>query len=227
MDYNLESSLPGLFVLGEANFSDHGANRLGASALMQGLADGYFIIPYSLGNFLASHAPPDFKESSFKQAEEETKEHLEKLLKLKGSQTVDQIHKKLGKIVWEHVGMVREKEGLLKAQKEIRSLREEFWTDAFLPGTASYKNQELEKAGRVADFLELGELMARDALEREESCGCHFRTEYQTPENEALRNDKEFSHVSAWEIDNSKNNWTLNKENLEFEMIKPTERNYK
>ena len=227
VDYNLQSSISGLFVLGEANFSDHGANRLGASALMQGLADGYFIIPYSLGSFLAQNSIPEFKESSFKQAIDETKEHLEKLLSLKGSQTVDQIHKKLGKVVWENVGMVREKESLIKAKKEIQSLREEFWTDSFVPGESSYKNQELEKAGRVADFLELGELMAQDALTREESCGCHFRTEYQTPENEALRNDKEFSHVSAWEKDSSKTSWTLHKENLEFEMIKPTERNYK
>lgn len=227
VDYNLESSLQGLFVLGEANFSDHGANRLGASALMQGLADGYFIIPYSLGNFLAQNDPPDFKESAFKQATEETKEYVEKLLKLKGSQTVDQIHKRLGKILWEHVGMIREKKGLIKAQKEIRSLRKEFWADAFIPGESSYKNQELEKAGRVADFLELGELMAQDALLREESCGCHFRLEHQTPEHEALRNDKDFSHVSAWQKDISKTGWILHKEKLEFEMIKPTERNYK
>ena len=227
VDYNLQSSISGLFVLGEANFSDHGANRLGASALMQGLADGYFIIPYSLGNFLAQNSIPEFKESSFNQAIDETKEHLEKLLNLKGSQTVDQIHKKLGSIVWENIGMVREKESLIKAKKEIQSLREEFWADSFVPGESSYKNQELEKAGRIADFLELGELMAQDALTREESCGCHFRTEHQTPENEALRNDKEFSHVSAWEKDSSKLSWTLHKENLEFEMIKPTERNYK
>ena len=228
VDYNLQSSLPGLFVLGEANFSDHGANRLGASALMQGLADGYFVIPYSLGHFLAQNPDSDFKESLFKQAEEETKEQLNKLLSLKGSQTVDQIHKKLGNIAWESIGMVRERKKLIKAQEEIRSLRQEFWSTAFVPGESNYKNQELEKAGRVADFLELGELMAQDALEREESCGCHFRTEYQTSENEALRNDKDFSHVSAWEKkDSSKPGWTLHKENLEFEMIKPTERNYK
>ena len=228
VDYNLQSSLPGLFVLGEANFSDHGANRLGASALMQGLADGYFVIPYSLGHFLAQNPDSDFKESLFKQAEEETKEQLNKLLSLKGSQTVDQIHKKLGTIAWESIGMVRERKKLIKAQEEIRSLRQEFWSTAFVPGESNYKNQELEKAGRVADFLELGELMAQDALEREESCGCHFRTEYQTSESEALRNDKDFSHVSAWEKkDSSKPGWTLHKENLEFEMIKPTERNYK
>ena len=228
VDYNLQSSLEGLFVLGEANFSDHGANRLGASALMQGLADGYFIIPYSLGNFLAQKSQPDFKKALFKEILDETRENTDRLLKLKGSQTVDQIHKKLGKIVWEDVGMIREKEALLKAQKEISSLREEFWAEAFVPGDCSYKNQELEKAGRVADFLELGELMAKDALAREESCGCHFRTEYQTPENEAMRNDKEFSHVSAWERESSsKPTWTLHKEHLDFEVIKPTERNYK
>ncbi|MBC6415000.1 MAG: fumarate reductase/succinate dehydrogenase flavoprotein subunit [Bdellovibrionales bacterium] len=227
VDYNLQSSIQGLFVLGEANFSDHGANRLGASALMQGLADGYFIIPYSLGNFLAQNPDSDFKESLFKQAEEESKENLQNLLSLKGSQTVDQIHKKLGKILWEHVGMIRDKEGLMKAEKKIKTLREEFWKEAFVPGEAFIKNQELEKAGRVADFLELGELMVQDALTREESCGCHFRTEYQTPEKEALRNDKDFSHVSAWEKKSSKENWILHKETLKFENVKLTERNYK
>ena len=227
VDYNLQSSIQGLFVLGEANFSDHGANRLGASALMQGLADGYFIIPYSLGNFLAQNPDPDFKTAVFKQAEEETHENIQKLLKLKGSQPVDQIHKKLGKIVWEHVGMIREKEGLIKAKNEIADLREEFWSAALVPGSASNKNQELEKAGRVADFLELGELMAQDALTREESCGCHFRKEYQTPENEALRNDQDFAHVSAWELQDSKSSWTLHKEALDFKEVKPIERNYK
>ena len=227
VDYNLESSIKGLFVLGEANFSDHGSNRLGASALMQGLADGYFIIPYSLGNFLASEGKNDFKESTFKQAEEETKEQQQKLLNLKGSQTVDQIHKKLGKILWESVGMIRNKENLIKAKKQIHKLREEFWSTAYVSGEHNYKNQELEKAGRVADFLELGELMAKDALEREESCGCHFREEYQTKDNEAQRNDKDFCHVSAWEINNSDMSWTLHKEQLKFEEIKLSERNYK
>ena len=197
VDYNLESTIKGLFVLGEANFSDHGANRLGASALMQGLADGYFIIPYSLGNFLATHSENAFKQETFKQAEEETKQQQDKLLNLKGSQTVDQIHKKLGHILWEYVGMVRNKESLIKAQKDIQELRKEFWTDTLVPGETNDKNQELEKAGRVADFLELGELMAKDALNREESCGCHFRTEYQTKDNEAQRNDKDFCHVSG------------------------------
>ncbi|MCZ0933199.1 MAG: fumarate reductase/succinate dehydrogenase flavoprotein subunit [Oligoflexia bacterium] len=227
VDYNLESSVKGLFVLGEANFSDHGANRLGASALMQGLADGYFIIPYSLGHFLATQPKNDFKTTVFKQAEEETKDYQQKLLNLKGSQTVDQIHKKLGKILWEYVGMVKDREGLVKAQKQIRKLREEFWAEAFVSGESNYKNQELEKAGRVADFLELGELMAKDALNREESCGCHFRAEYQTPDNEAQRNDKDFCHVSAWEIDKSDMSWSLHKEQLAFEEIKLSERNYK
>ena len=227
VDYNLESAIKGLFVLGEANFSDHGANRLGASALMQGLADGYFIIPYSLGNFLATHSKNDFEDTTFKQAEEETREHLQKLLKLKGSQTVDQIHKKLGKILWEYVGMIRDKQGLIKAQEHIQKLREEFWATAFVSGEPNYKNQELEKAGRVADFLELGELMAKDALNREESCGCHFRAEYQTKDNEAQRNDKKFCHVSAWEIDSSQISWNLHTEQLLFENIKLSERNYK
>ena len=227
VDYNLESSIKGLFVLGEANFSDHGANRLGASALMQGLADGYFIIPYSLGNFLSDKGGNDFKESLFKQAEEETKDYQQKLLNLKGSQTVDQIHKKLGKILWDYVGMIRNKEGLMKAQKQIHKLREEFWATACVSGEANDKNQELEKAGRAADFLELGELMAKDALDREESCGCHFREEHQTKDNEAQRNDKDFCHVSAWELNESNMSWTLHKEQLKFEELKLSKRNYK
>ena len=230
VDYNLQSSLPGLFVLGEANFSDHGANRLGASALMQGLADGYFIIPYSLGNFLAQNSGTSFKEEAFREAEEETKENLQKLLKLKGSQTVDQIHKKLGQLLWEDVGMIRSKEGLLKVQESIRSLRQEFWTEALVSGESNYKNQELEKAGRVADFLELGELMAIDALVREESCGCHFRVEYQTRDQEAQRNDKDFAHVSAWQLDRAsdfKIKWKEHREKLSFEKIKLSQRNYK
>ena len=174
VDYNLQSSLPGLFVLGEANFSDHGANRLGASALMQGLADGYFILPYTLGDFLAKNSGMTFKTEAFKIAEGETQDTLQKLLCLKGSQTLEHIHKKLGQLLWNEVGMVRSQEGLRQAQKDICSLREEFWSEAVVPGESNYKNQELEKAGRLADFLELGELMAIDALHREESCGCHF-----------------------------------------------------
>ena len=225
VDYNLQSSIPGLFVLGEANFSDHGANRLGASALMQGLADGYFIIPYSLGNFLAEKGNGNFKEADFKQAEFQVEEGLQSLLNLKGSQSVDQIHKKLGHILWDQVGMIRSKEGLLKARQEIKSLKEEFLNDVRIPGKADYKNQELEKAGRVLDFLELGELMAKDALKREESCGCHFRIEHQTETQEAKRNDEEFSHVSAWE--KKEDDWIEHKEKLEFEKVKPSQRNYK
>ena len=230
VDYNLQSSISGLFVLGEANFSDHGANRLGASALMQGLADGYFILPYSLGNFLAMNSGFDFKEEAFRQVEEETKESLQRLLNLKGTQTVDQIHKKLGKLLWEDVGMIRSEEGLTRVQEQIRLLRQEFWADGFVSGKADYKNQELEKAGRVADFLELGELIALDALERKESCGCHFRVEYQTKDQEAKRNDEEFSHVSAWQLlenSSSQLSWTEHRENLSFEKVRLSQRNYK
>ena len=229
VDYDLQSNLSGLFVLGEANFSDHGANRLGASALMQGLADGYFILPYSLGNFLACQGESSFKKEDFKLAEEETQTELEKLLKLKGSQTVDQIHKKLGKLVWEQAGMIRSKEGLTKVQEDIRDLRKEFWETALVPGKAHFKNQELEKAGRLADFLELAELMALDALTREESCGCHFRVEHQTKDHEAKRNDEDFSHVSAWErlSDSSKLSWGEHREQLIFKKVQPSQRSYK
>lgn len=230
VDYNLQSSIPGLFVLGEANFSDHGANRLGASALMQGLADGYFILPYALGNFLAQISDSGFKRQAFVQSEQKTKHHLQKLLQLKGSQTVDQIHKKLGKHLWENVGMIRSQASLIQAQKYISSLRQEFWAEARVSGSKDYKNQDLEKANRLADFLELGELMAIDALKREESCGCHFRTEYQTAEKEAQRNDKDFSHVSAWQIKkdlDSKISWQEHKEALVFNKVLPSQRNYK
>ena len=230
VDYNLQSSLSGLFVLGEANFSDHGANRLGASALMQGLADGYFVLPYSLGNFLAEDSEISFKQEAFLEAEEETKENLQKLLNLKGSQTVEQIHKKLGKILWDNVGMIRHEEGLTQVQEQIRLLRQEFWTEAVVPGESNYKNQELEKAGRVADFLELGELMALDAFTRKESCGCHFRVEYQTKDQEAKRDDEQFSHVSAWQLKKTSDSqilWEEHREKLVFEKVKPSQRNYK
>ncbi len=232
VDYELQSNLKGLFVLGEANFSDHGANRLGASALMQGLADGYFIIPYSIGNYLAQLGKEgSFKEQDFKEAVEQQEESLQSLLKLKGSQTIDQIHKRLGNLLWESVGMIRSEESLLKVQQQIVQLREEFWNEAHIPGKSNYKNQELEKAGRVADFLELAELMAKDALERKESCGCHFRQEFQTKDQEAQRNDEEFSHVSAWEWESSsgtKNiSWKEHKEKLKFEHVKPSQRSYK
>lgn len=225
VDYELQTTLPGLFTLGEANFSDHGANRLGASALMQGLADGYFIIPYTLGNYLSELSSFAFEERAFEEALEQSKENTEKLSSLSGFQTVDYFHRRLGELLWNEVGMVRSKEGLVKALKEIKDLRERFWKEAYVPGKSKDKNQELEKAGRVADFMELAELMAMDALKREESCGCHFRTEYQSRENEAIRNDEEFSHVSLYEWKEKK--WKLHKEDLIFERVKPSMRSYK
>ena len=227
VDYNLQSTIPGLHVLGEANFSDHGANRLGASALMQGLADGYFVIPYTLGHFIASHELPSVNEEheAFKASVDECKKRINKMLNIKGSITVDDIHRKLGHIMWENVGMSRSRATLEKAINEIPKLREEFWHNVKVSGENHYKNAEIEKAGRVADFLELGELMAKDALLREESCGGHFRQEYQTPENEALRNDKDFCHVSAWEPEGSQ--WTLHKEPLKFDYVKLATRSYK
>lgn len=225
VDYELQTTLPGLFALGEANFSDHGANRLGASALMQGLADGYFIIPYTLGNYLSGLSSFAFQESAFQNALEQSKENTEKLSSLNGDQTVDYFHRRLGELLWNEVGMVRSKEGLSKALKEIKNLREQFWREASVPGESGDKNQELEKAGRVADFMELAELMAKDALKREESCGCHFRMEYQSKENEAVRNDEDFSHVSLWEWKTKE--WEFHKENLIFERVKPSQRSYK
>ncbi len=232
VDYELQSNLKGLFVLGEANFSDHGANRLGASALMQGLADGYFIIPNSIGNYLAELGKESsFREQDFKEAVEQQEEGLQNFLKLKGSQTVDQFHRQLGDLLWSCVGMVRSETPLIKVQQQIAALREEFWNEVHVPGKADYKNQELEKAARVADFLELAELMAKDALERKESCGCHFREEFQTKAQEAQRNDEDFSHVSAWEWESSlkgKNlSWKEHREKLSFDRVKPTQRNYK
>lgn len=229
VDYELQSTIPGLFVAGEANFSDHGANRLGASALMQGLADGYFVLPYTIQNYLAdkineprmSTDTPEFKE-----AEKEIQDKINKLLNIKGEHSVDHFHKRLGKIMWEYVGMSRNKEKLEKAQKMIRDLREEFWKDVRIPGDSKDVNSELEKATRVADFLELGELMAKDALEREESAGGHFREEYQTKEGEAIRDDENFMNVAAWEHQQGK---TPQKhvENLEYENIEVKTRSYK
>jgi succinate dehydrogenase / fumarate reductase flavoprotein subunit len=229
VDYNLMSSIPGLHVLGEANFSDHGANRLGASALMQGLADGYFVIPYTIGNYLASSELVTVDEShqAFKEAEDKIASLSEKLLSINGTRTVDDIHKDLGKIMWEYVGMARNKEGLEKALEEIPKLRESFWKDVKVPGSNGEFNPELEKAGRLADFLELGELMARDALNREESCGGHFREEFQTEENEALRNDSDFAYAAAWEYLAESQSHQLHKEDLEFEDVKLTTRSYK
>ena len=229
VDYNLMSTIPGLFVLGEANFSDHGANRLGASALMQGLADGYFVAPYTVGNYLASEklekVTTDNKE--FTEAKENLKLNVEKLFSIKGKKTVTEIHRELGKIMWNKVGMGRNKKGLLEAITEISKLREEFWQNVYLPGNANDVNAELENAGRVADFLELGELMARDALHREESCGGHFREEYQTEEGEAKRNDKKFAYVAAWEFTGKFEQPKLNREQLTFEYVKPSQRSYK
>ncbi len=229
VDYNLMSSIEGLHVLGEANFSDHGANRLGASALMQGLADGYFVIPYTVGNYLASNKLVDIDTNhpAFKDAEDKLKESNDKLFAIKGSRTVDDFHKELGKIMWEYVGMARNKEGLEKALVEIPKLRKEFWKDVKIPGSETELNPELEKAVRLADFLELGELMARDALNREESCGGHFREEFQTEENEAKRNDADFTFASAWEYKGENQTPELHKEDLNFEHVKLTTRSYK
>jgi succinate dehydrogenase / fumarate reductase flavoprotein subunit len=229
VDYNLMSSIEGLHVLGEANFSDHGANRLGASALMQGLADGYFVIPYTVGNYLASNKLVDIDTNhpAFKDAEDKLKESNDKLFAIKGSRTVDDFHKELGKIMWEYVGMARNKEGLEKALVEIPKLRKEFWKDVKIPGSETELNPELEKAGRLADFLELGELMARDALNREESCGGHFRQEFQTEENEAKRNDADFTFAAAWEYKGENQTPELHKEDLNFEHVKLTTRSYK
>ncbi len=231
VDYNLMSTIPGLHVLGEANFSDHGANRLGASALMQGLADGYFVIPYTLGHYIASTKMEkvDTTHDAFKASREEVSVRLNKLLNIKGKRPVDEIHKELGNIMWDLVGMSRTEAGLKDAIAKIRTLRKEFWSNVHVTGEPNFKNSELEKAGRVADFLELGELMATDALERNESCGGHFREEYQTPDNEARRDDEKYSHVTAWEFTGSNDSaaWKPNKEPLTFEYVKPSQRSYK
>ncbi len=228
VDYNLMSNIPGFFVIGEANFSDHGANRLGASALMQGLADGYFVIPYTIGNYFGTEKPEkvstDRKE--FQEAEENVNNSVSKLIAINGNQTVDSIHKKLGHLLIDKVGMSRSEKGLNEAIKEIRELRDEFWHDVKVVGTGEELNQTLERAGRVADFLELGELMAVDALNRNESCGAHFREEYQTEEGEAIRNDEDYKYVAAWEYKKA-GEWELNKENLEFEFVKLATRSYK
>ena len=228
VDYNLMSNLPGLFVLGEANFSDHGANRLGASALMQGLADGYFIIPYTMGDYLASYKPTlvDTSHPEFEKVKNEVQETTKKLLSIKGKRTVDDIHKQLGRIMWDKVGMARNEKGLKEAISQIRNLREEFWTSVNVPGSGEDVNQTLERAGRLIDYLELGELMAIDALNRNESCGGHFREEYQYEDGEAKRDDENYSYVAAWEFKENFN-WELHKENLVFEYVKPAVRSYK
>lgn len=229
VDYGLMSTIPGLFVLGEANFSDHGANRLGASALMQGLADGYFIIPYTIGDYLASSRFPkiDTDHPAFKDAEKGIESSIARLLSIPGKRAVDDFHRELGKILWNYCGMSRNASGLKKALELIPKLREEFWTDVRIPGRQDDFNQELEKAQRVADFLELGELIVEDALHREESCGGHFREEHQTEEHEAKRDDERFSYVAAWEYQGEGNKPRLNRETLEFEAVKPSQRSYK
>lgn len=228
VDYNLMSNLPGLHVLGEANFSDHGANRLGASALMQGLADGYFVIPATLPNYLATQKPGAAKadNAEFRRVEEEINQRTAKLLSIKGKRTVDSFHRELGLAVWDKCGMARDKAGLQDLLKKIPALREEFWQNVRVPGEGAELNQELEKAGRVADFLEFAELLALDALDREESCGGHFRVEYQE-EGEAKRNDAEFSYAAAWEYTGDLSHPKLNKEALEFENVKLATRSYK
>ncbi len=230
VDYELQTTIPGLFAAGEANFSDHGANRLGASALMQGLADGYFILPYTIQNYLHDQIRvPFFKTDSpeFEQAEKDTRERIDKLLNVKGKNTVDSYHRKLGLIMWDNVGMGRNKAGLEKALVLIRELREDFWKNVKVPGKNEMVNTELEKALRVADYMEMGELIAKDALMRKESCGGHFREEYQTPEGEAMRDDEKFNFVGVWEYKGKDNEFELHKESLDYEFIQVQQRNYK
>jgi succinate dehydrogenase / fumarate reductase flavoprotein subunit len=230
VDYNLMTTIPGLFAIGEANFSDHGGNRLGASALMQGLADGYFILPYTIGEYLAGkiqEKKADINHPAFEEAEKVFREKRNKLLAVKGTQTVDFYHKQLGKIMWDYVGMARNEAGLKKAIEEIRALRKKFWEDVYVPGDSEEFNQELEKALRVADFLELGELMATDALNRKESCGGHFREEMQTDDGETKRDDQNFMYVAAWEYKGPNATPELHKETLNYEFVKPATRNYK
>ncbi len=230
VDYNLMTTVPGLYALGEANFSDHGANRLGASALMQGLADGYFVIPYTIGSYLSKEIATkaiDTNHEAFVEAENKVKSQIETLFNIKGTKTVDTFHKRLGKIMWDKCGMARNAQGLKEAITEIQQIRKEFWSDLRVPGTADEFNPELEKAGRVADFIELGELMCKDALAREESCGGHFREEFQTEEGEALRDDEKFAYVAAWEFKGVDDEPVLHKEELKYENIKIAQRSYK
>ena len=229
VDYNLMSTIPGLFVLGEANFSDHGANRLGASALMQGLADGYFVLPYTIGGYLAAESFPDasIEHPAFKETTREAQARVERLLAVNGKRTVDDFHRELGHIMWEYCGMARNNDGLNKAKGMIRSLRSEFWENVKVPGSNGDFNQSLERAGRAADFLEFGELMISDALARQESCGCHLNEGFQTDENEARRDDENFCHVSCWEYAGDGKEPVLHKEPLVFENVKLTQRSYK
>jgi len=229
VDYELMTTVPGLYALGEANFSDHGANRLGASALMQGLADGYFVIPYTIGNYLADEirtASISTDHPAFVEAEKAVADRINQLMNIKGTQTVESFHKRLGKIMWDKCGMARNAEGLKQAIAEIQQLKKEFWSDVRIPGAVNETNPELDKANRVADFIELGELMCVDALQRNESCGGHFREEMQTEEGEAKRDDTNYSYVAAWEYKGD-HNWQLHKEELNFEVAKPSQRSYK
>jgi succinate dehydrogenase flavoprotein subunit len=229
VDYNLMSTIDGLFVIGEANFSDHGANRLGASALMQGLADGYFVLPYTIGGYLAGTTLEEatIEHSAFKESVTSVNDSIEKMLSINGKRTVDDFHKQLGHIMWDYCGMARNNEGLKKARGMVQQLREEFWENVYVPGSKKDFNQSLERAGRVADFLEFGELMLIDAISRQESCGGHFNEAYQTAENEALRDDENFCHVSAWEFTGKGKEPVLNKEGLKFENVELTQRSYK
>jgi succinate dehydrogenase / fumarate reductase, flavoprotein subunit len=229
VDYHLMSTIPGMFVLGEANFSDHGANRLGASALMQGLADGYFVIPNTIGEYFVNNQIDTVSTDAaeFRAALEEVDARLARLLGVYGDKTVDHFHRELGQIMWDDVGMARNANGLQDAIRRIGALRQQFWSEVRVPGTGSELNQELEKAARVADFLELGELIARDALAREESAGGHFREEHQTEEGEALRDDENFQHVAVWEFTGDVSDPARHVEPLEFEAVTPTQRSYK
>ena len=230
VDYNLMTTVPGLYSIGESNFSDHGANRLGASALMQGLADGYFVLPYTIGEYLSKEIRTDrisTEDEHFVIAEKETRKRNEKLLNIKGKKSVESLHRELGKIMWDNCGMSRNEKDLKNALTQIKDLKKDFWQDIFVPGSDNELNPELEKAGRVADFIELGELMIYDALDREESCGGHFREEHQTPEGEALRDDENYTFVSAWEYKGDDKEPELHKENLNYEEVTPTQRSYK
>ncbi len=229
VDYNCMSNIPGLFVLGEANFSVHGANRLGASALMQGLADGYFVIPYTIGGYLATVTPGEVKDDNpeFQKSVEEVKANIDKLLSIDGKKTPSEMHRELGKVMWENVGMARSKESLTEALKVIPEIRDEFWNNVKVTGSGNELNQQLENAGRLADFLEFAEVLTKDALHREESCGGHFRTEHQTEDGEAMRNDEDFAYVAAWEFKGAGNEPELHKEPLKFENVQLAVRSYK
>ena len=230
VDYNLMTSVPGLYSIGESNFSDHGANRLGASALMQGLADGYFVLPYTIGEFLSKDIRTESistEDEHFVKAEKEARKRNETLLNIKGTKSVESLHRELGKIMWDNCGMSRNEKDLKKALVQIKELKNSFWSDVFVPGSDNELNTELEKAGRVADFIELGELMIYDALDRNESCGGHFREEYQTKEGEALRDDENYTFVSAWEYKGKDREPKLHKEDLDYKTVTPTQRSYK